>query len=262
LSHLCDDLGKTLAPRIYVTGDVTIEHDGVIVREKDLPGRQGRHAFVYLVLKRSAPISRDDLVDVLWRDETPPELETAMSAILSKLRAVLRRAQLTDAMIDMRQGTVALRLPPHTRIDVEDATNAIDESEGAWRRQLIADAWSHANVAVAIARRPLLPREEAPWLETERGRLQHVLARGLHILSAVSAGNGEAELAVQYANEVVQLEPFRETGYQQLMRLHAAMGNRGEALRVFARLRERLRDELGTSPSPQTEAVFREITTA
>jgi DNA-binding SARP family transcriptional activator len=43
------------------------------------------------------------------------------------------------------------------------------------------------------------------------------------------------------------------------MRLHAASGNRAEALRVFARCRELLRDELGASPSPRTEAVFLEI---
>ena len=70
---------------------------------------------------------------------------------------------------------------------------------------------------------------------------------------------GEASLAVQYASEVIELEPFRETAYQHLMRLHAQMGNRAEALRVFGRCRELLRDELGASPSPELEALFLEI---
>ena len=55
------------------------------------------------------------------------------------------------------------------------------------------------------------------------------------------------------------LEPFQETAYQHVMRLHARMGNRAEALRVFGQCRQLLREELGTSPSPQTEAVFLEI---
>jgi DNA-binding SARP family transcriptional activator len=41
--------------------------------------------------------------------------------------------------------------------------------------------------------------------------------------------------------------------------LHAAAGDRAEALRVFAKCRELLRDELGVSPSPQTEAVYLKI---
>jgi DNA-binding SARP family transcriptional activator len=44
---------------------------------------------------------------------------------------------------------------------------------------------------------------------------------------------------------MVRLEPFRETAYQLLMKTHAAAGDRAEALRVYARCREVLRDELG-----------------
>lgn len=39
----------------------------------------------------------------------------------------------------------------------------------------------------------------------------------------------------------------------------AAAGDRAEALRLFAKCRELWRDELGVSPSPQTEAVYLEI---
>jgi DNA-binding SARP family transcriptional activator len=112
---------------------------------------------------------------------------------------------------------------------------------------------------VSIARRPFLGDEEAPWIAAQRARLRGLLTRGLQCLSAVSAVNGEAALAVQYASEVVELEPFRETAYQELMRVHAQMGNRAEALRVFGRCRELLREELGANPSPETEALFLDL---
>jgi DNA-binding SARP family transcriptional activator len=53
--------------------------------------------------------------------------------------------------------------------------------------------------------------------------------------------------------------PFRETGYQLLMRAHAAVGNRAEALRVYERCRSLLSEELGVPPSSQTEAVYLDI---
>jgi SARP family transcriptional regulator, regulator of embCAB operon len=43
------------------------------------------------------------------------------------------------------------------------------------------------------------------------------------------------------------------------MKMHAAAGDRAEALRVFAKCRALLRDELGISSSPQTEAVYLKI---
>jgi DNA-binding SARP family transcriptional activator len=262
LRRPCLYFGETLAAaRIYLTGHVAIEHERGVVAERDLPGRQGRLAFVYLATERDRPISRRQLADVLWPDEAPRDSETALSAILSKLRRVLKTAgwMATDADVDVCSGSVSLRLPRDAWVDIEAAAHEVDQAEGALRAGQPAKAWGHANVAVAIGRRPYLPDFTAPWIEARRAALRDCLTRGLQCLAAVSAATGEPALAVRYASEVVTLEPFRETGYQSLMRLHHAMGDRAEALRVFGRCRELLRDELGTSPSPQTEAVFLEI---
>jgi DNA-binding SARP family transcriptional activator len=75
-----------------------------------------------------------------------------------------------------------LRLPADTWIDLEDAADAIDEAEA--------------------------------WLRT-------LLVRALECLAEVSHANGEHGLAIQYTTEVLEVEPFRETAYQRLMRLRA-----------------------------------------
>ena len=164
--------------------------------------------------------------------------------------------------IVVRGPALQLRLPADTWVDIEAAANSVDEAEGALRGGDIARAWSLANVAVAIAQRPLLPDEAGDWIQARRAKLHTMRFRGLLCLTDITARNGESELAVKYANELIDLEPFHEGAYQRLMRLHANMGNRGEALRAFARCRELLRDELGTSPSPATEALFMSILTA
>jgi DNA-binding SARP family transcriptional activator len=247
--------------RIYLMGRVSVERGAALVDERHLAGRQGRLAFVRLAIDRHRPLAREELVSAIWADTPPKEVDGALSAILSKLRSAFKRAGLSprEASVDVRLGCVTLRLPLDIWIDVEEAANAIDEAEGAWRAGDHGRAWSAANVAVSIGRRPLLADEDAPWIEASRAKLRTLLARGLQCLSAVSAINGETSLAVQYANEVIDLEPFRETAYEQLMRLHAKMGNRAEALRVFGRCRELLREELGASPSPELEALFLQI---
>jgi DNA-binding SARP family transcriptional activator len=247
--------------RIYLTGRVLIEHGDVTVGERELAGRQGRIAFVYLAAHRTRAIGRSELASAIWGDDVPGELESALNAILSKLRNALRRAGLVppDAGIDARSGSIELRLPADSWIDLEAAANAIDEAEGTLRRGETGPAWALANIVVAITRRPLLADLEAPWIETRRSAQRSLLVRGLECLAEVSRANREPHLAIQHTAEILDLEPFRETAYQRLMQLHAASGNRAEALRVFARCRELLRDELGTSPSPATEAVFLEI---
>ena len=244
--------------RIYLTGRVSIENGETLVEERDLAGRQGRLAFVFLVSERHRPIAKEELVSVVWRDAPPNEIETALSAILSKLRAAWKKAG-SGVSVDVHAGTIALRLPPDAWIDLEHAANAIDEAEGALRGNDPRRAWSHAVSLVIIARRSFLAGEDAPWIEARRARLRSLLVRGLHVLSRITAANGEHALAVQYATEVIELEPFQETGDRHLMQMHAQMGNRGEALRVFGKCRELFRDELGADPSQETERVFLEI---
>ena len=257
----CPDIGKTLAPlRIYLTGRVAIERGETLVEERQLAGRQGRLAFAFLVSERQRPVTKEEFAAIVWPDTPPREIETALNAILSKLRAVLKKAGVTQAhVIEVQSGTIQMRLPADVWIDLEHATNSIDEAEGALRSGDARSAWSHAVALVIITRRPFLPGEEAPWIEARRARLRSLLVRGLHILSQITAANGEHALAVQYGTEIIELEPFQETGYRHLMQMHAGMGNRGEALRIFGKCRELLRDELGADPSQETERVFLEI---
>jgi DNA-binding SARP family transcriptional activator len=257
----CPGLGKTLAtPRIYLTGSVAIEHGEQLIRERDFPGRQGRIAFVYLALHRHRTIHRDEMLSAIWPGEATIQGDSGLDPIMSKLRGVLRTGfHPAPAGIEVSAGTIRLHVPDTTWVDVEAAANALDEAEGALRRSDHTAAWGLANTAVVITRRPFLPHAEAPWIESQRSVLRAMQLRALQCLVTVSGHNNETELAIQHASEMVALEPFRETAYQLLMRMHAAAGDRAEALRVFARCRELLRDELGVSPSPQTEAVYLDI---
>ena len=244
--------------RIYLTGRIAAEYGDTLVDERALPGRQGRLAFAFIVSERQRPITKEELTSVVWPDSPPREVETALAALLSKLRTALKKAS-PDTSLEVRSGTIQLRLPSDAWIDLEHAANSIDEAEGAQRAGDPRTAWSHAVALVTIARRPFLPGDDASWIEARRVRLRSLLVRALHVLSQIAAANGEHALAVQYATEMIELEPFHETGYRHLMKLHAQMGNRGEALRVFGRCRELFREELGADPSQETERVFLEI---
>ncbi len=227
--------------------------------ERRLPGRQGRRALAYLGLERTRPVPIDELADAVWGTASPSGAwETALRAIVSKLRACLRGVDRRCA-VTTAAGCYQLTLPPEAWVDVEAARRALEEAESHVRAGRFREAWGPANVAAAVAGRPFLAGLDGEWIARTRQGLRETRVRALECLTAVAHANGEHPLAAQLAREVVDLEPYRETGWQRLMHAHAGAGNRAGALRVYAQCTRLLADELGVPPSPATEAIARAL---
>jgi DNA-binding SARP family transcriptional activator len=245
---------------VYLTGRVSIEGEGGLLDQAAFPGRQGRLVFGYLALQRR-PVPRDELATLLWGDTPPASWEVALSAVMSKLRGVLRQAGLGAHALDAALGCYELRLPAGTWVDVEAASGVLHEAESLLRAGQSSAAWVAANVAYHITRRPFLPGDEGLWVEQQRGHLLTLRARATECFAEASLLKGEPELAVAAAEELVGYEPFRESAHQLLMRALVATGNRAEALRAFERCRQLLAEELGTDPSPETQALHLRLLT-
>jgi DNA-binding SARP family transcriptional activator len=246
--------------RVYLAGRVCLEAGDQLFGPIDFPGRQGRVAFAYLVAERGRPVPRESLASVLWPGERAPAWESALSALISKLRALFTKAGLDGAaVLTAESGCYDLRLPGGAWVDLDAASDAIHQAESALRLGEPAKAYGPSAVAHHIARRPFLPGEEGPWIEGRRTKLRGVLVRALECRARVYLWNGELPLAVEAARDAVELEPFRETAHQLLMRAHATAGNTAEALRAYERCRVMIADELGVDPSPATKEEYERI---
>ena len=119
-----------------------------------------------------------------------------------------------------------------------------------------------AGSAESLVRRPFLPGEEGTWVEEQRSELADLRERALDVLTDACLRSGATREAAKWAEELVALSPFRETGYRRLMEARVAAGDRAEALRVYERCRRLLADELGAYPSPETESIYRALLAA
>ena len=230
----------------------------MVIDEGRFPGRQGRLLFAYLVAEQGRAVPRDELAEALWGDAPPATWDKALTVLVSKLRAVLSdggidgTAALTGAF-----GCYRLELPAGSWVDIVEAARAADEAETALAAGGPEQAKTAAALAETLVRQPFLPGDDGAWVEEKRRQIADVRVRALSVLAETSLSSGDAREAVKWSAEIVALEPFRESGYRQLMRAHVAAGNRAEALRVYERCRRLLADELGTYPSPETEAIYR-----
>jgi DNA-binding SARP family transcriptional activator len=246
--------------RIYLAGEVAVEHGDLLLREADLAGRQGRLALVYLVAERERAVTQSELAELLWPDSLPPSWPVALSAVISKLRQRLGTIGLDrDRIIANAFRCYQFRPPPDAWIDLEAAADALHKAEGALQAGHPEAAYGPALIATTIARRPFLTGEDAPWVMTRRERLRDILVRALDCRVEALVWNGELALAQDQARAAVELEPFRESGYRRLMQVLVKRGDRAEAVRVYQDCKRRLAEELGVAPSDQTESLLRAV---
>jgi SARP family transcriptional regulator, regulator of embCAB operon len=240
--------------RIQLCGRITVELERRRL-EADLPGRQGRLLFVYLVLARARTSSRDELAAAIWPEEAPARADSNLRVVLSRLRRVLGPEALSG------RSDVRLVLPRDAWVDVEVAALKIHEAEAAVHAQDWSRALPAATIAYAISGRGFVSGEEAPWVVEQRHWLEDVHLRALECDAAASLGVGGSEQAAaeRDARRLIRLAPYRESGYRLLMRTLSDRGNSGEALVVYEQLRTLLRDELGATPSPATQALHRRL---
>lgn len=243
--------------RVRLLGRLGVEHGRRWLDGAALPGRQGRIVLAYLALRHD-PVPRDELADLVWPDALTASWERDLSAVVSKVRAALDSVEL-GSLLRGALGCYELQLPPTARVDVEDAVRFVEDAESAWRVGNREVALPAAATAASLARRPFLPAEHGLWIEGRRDDLRATLLRALDVLARCLAGGPYKDDALRYTKEAVALDPYRETSYVQLMRLHMSEGNRAEALRAYEQCRAILAHDLGVAPSSQTEAVYREV---
>lgn len=229
---------------MQLCGKLAIEIDGRRV-EGQLPGRQGRLLFAFLVVNRDRTLTRDELSAALW----PDGREGGLAPLLSKLRRVL----------PLEEGR--LLLPAGAYVDVEAARDALHRAESAIAQRDFHGAWAPSQIATAVSKRVFLAGLEGDWVDHERRSLASLHIRGLEAYAQVDLGIGGTELtgAVRAGRDLVRLEPYRETGYRILMQALSAEGNAAEALLVYDDLRRLLHDELGATPSAATQELHRRL---
>jgi DNA-binding SARP family transcriptional activator len=239
--------------RLQVCGALSIERDGERVEQR-LPGRQGRLLVTFLVVNRSRAVARQEVALALWREPDPGAIDARLNPLLSKVRSVFGQGAI--------EAKTGLRLNvPDAWVDLEAAISAVHQAESAVAQAAWARAWGPALTALIVAERDFLVGEDALWIDDVRNELMNVRLRALECYASANVGVGGTELtaAVRAARQLVQLAPLRESGYRLLMEALSGEDNVAEALRVYAELSERLRDQIGVSPSPATRETYERL---
>jgi DNA-binding SARP family transcriptional activator len=236
---------KSLAVRVL--GDFGV--DGV--EPQALGSRKARLALRLLALADGHTVPSAVLADALWGDSPPARPDDQLAVLMSRLRSVLGRDR-----IEHHDGGYLLRCDWLDAAELAKLTDETDRRRGAGNTVGAAAAARVALSLISGAGPAPVPGE---WAELRLAGLERLASRARRAAAAALLEAGDWVAATEATAEALDRDPYDEESLRVLLRSYVCGGRVAAALASYAKARERLAEELGTDPSPETAALFTAI---
>lgn len=227
-----------------------------------------RALLAYLAVETEHPHTRASLCALLWPALGESAARQNLSQALARLRQVLGDKQAAPPLLLATTETVQLNPLARYEVDVIRFTTLVADAEAhahrAWH--LCTPCAAKLRAAVADYTGDFLAQfdvtDSAPfgeWALLRRQRLRRLMLSALERLVWHAEWHGDYVQAAHFAQRQVELEPLREHGHRELMRLLALSAQHAAALTEYAYLQQTLATERNAEPEPETTALYEQI---
>jgi len=202
-----------------------LTHSGEQVRFRT---RKHFALLIRLAVEAGRKLTRDYLMDLLWPDVAAPRARHSLAQALTVLKEKVGREHIL-----VQRASIALVAGA-----VEADVGRLDAAETAIRGQFL-DGFE---VPGAV--------QFEQWKDEWRAKLMPRIRDCL--VKQMDGGRriGDFAAVETHAQLLLELDPLSEDAVRGVMEARAWVGDRSNALKVFARFETRLADELGAKPSP------------
>ncbi|MCV2868731.1 tetratricopeptide repeat protein [Defluviimonas sp. WL0002] len=216
-----------------------------------LPTKKDRQLLAFLSLQGGRAQSRERLASLLWADRADAQARGSLRQSLAVLRSVFRAAGL-DPLSGDKESVV---------LDTSGiAIDAVEFAEGCASAVLTAEI-SELYCGPLLDGFDFSTPEFERWVTEERARLDGLAERLVTAASISVLPEADLEAAMGLGRKLLSQDRALEPVYRAMMRISSARGERSSSLKLYARCRAALREELDVDPDRETEDLYRDILT-
>ncbi|WP_460698613.1 BTAD domain-containing putative transcriptional regulator [Nocardia thraciensis] len=202
-------------------------------------------------------VSRAELLEALWGEHRPAKPGKSLTNALSRLRTTLAAATGTDrhAAVQLTQDRTRFRLDPaYVRVDYWEFTDAVNARR---RATSDADRTRACQRIVSLAAAPLAPDLPHPWIAPMR-QAAHRDALNARGWLAAHTATTDPRTTLEMLETATETDPYNEVLWQNILRLHAKLGEYDALDRTYTLLRGKLA-EIDTTPTRETRQLLQHL---
>jgi DNA-binding SARP family transcriptional activator len=222
-------------------------HSRIDVRDECIETRLSEQSlllFAMLVTRPHEALGREEVAFTLWPDHTESDAKAALRRHVYKLQHAFPASG--EPWVCCSAKSIAWSHPEQTWVDVNEF------------RRFSADPTTLAKAA-SLYGGDFLPFADHEWAANLRERLRREACATLEALVRRETRSADPYATLPYVEQLLAHDPFREDVVRTLMALRWRLGDRAGALSAYRRFGQRLADEFGVDPMPETASLYRAI---
>ena len=222
-------------------------------------GRRGLDVLKYVLATPTRSTRRDVLIEQFWPGVDPDRARNRLQVAVSSVRKAVW-AVADGNILEHADGTY--RVPPDVdlTVDVDRFETLVAEGRRHDLDGRIEHCLAAYTQAAALYRGNFLADDPyADWALVARESLRMMQLDVLDRLAQLYWATGSLGECVNVAQRILGYDPCREDAHRLLMRIAAQHGHPNEVCRQYELCRLIVADRLGTSPSPTTTQLYREL---
>lgn len=238
---------------IRTLGKFDVWRGKTLTSPREWQREKARQLFQFFISNNGKWISRDQLADRLWpeldADASTQNLKVALNALTRALEP-LREPGQSSFFITRRDALYGVNPAANIALDtadftilagsdtIEDLQTAHDIYQGDYLFENCADS----------------------QIASTREQLRETYLQSGNRLAGLLIAASQWDDAMRINHDLLAVDPCNEPAFCNLMRCHAARGNRSAVHSVFQRCTAALREDLDVDPSDETIKLYEQLT--
>ncbi|MGK3648897.1 AfsR/SARP family transcriptional regulator [Pseudarthrobacter enclensis] len=238
------EVSGSISVRLF--GTFEIRRDGVPLVTAGMAGCKPRHILEILLLNLGKPVSKDRIIETVWRSAAGGGTVATLESYVSGIRRAIQPGNTKSGPLRTANGGYVLD-PALVDLDLARFRTLVAAAGQAGP----SEAYPLLTEALELSAEPLLGSELASdWADEARAQLAAERLAALTRAAEAAVRTGRSLDAIRWASTAVSSDPLNERAWTLLVQAYESGGLVGEGLAAYSRCRSVFDRDLGCNPGP------------